>query len=127
MSKKKGLKGTQMVLQRLAEAEQGYIKSQFDFYDYKKTGFIGKHLAQKILLNIGVEPSVIALQPQINFEELCMFIDSKLPDPDPSLECSLFTFTRMIGELDDAGNRQVNAGPNPSPNPNPNPQPDPNL
>lgn len=57
----------------------------------------------QVLLNIGVEPSVIALPEKINFADLCVFIDGKLPDPDPSLECSLFTFTRMVGEPDEEG------------------------
>lgn len=97
-----------LVLSRLAEAEQRYIQAQFDFYDYNKTGLIERHLAQKILQNIGVEPSVIALPIKIDFQALCTFIDSKLPDPDPPLECSLHTFTRMIGEIeDDSGGQRV--------------------
>ena len=31
------------------EAEQEYIKAQFDFYDYSKSGMIARHLAQKVL------------------------------------------------------------------------------
>ena len=35
-------------LRRLADAEVGYIKSQFNLYDTHKSGTIAKHLAKKI-------------------------------------------------------------------------------
>jgi hypothetical protein len=91
------------VFRRLADAELDYIRSQFNFYDYNKTGTIERHLAGKILLNIGVEPSVISLPAKISFQDLAMFIDGKLPDPELPLDCSLHTFVRMVGNVEADG------------------------
>ena len=77
--KPKTLPGEMPPMRRLADAELGYLRSQFNLYDTSKKGMISRHLAQKILQNIGVEPSVITLPKEIAFVELAVFIDSKLP------------------------------------------------
>mgnify|MGYP003978235261 CR=1 FL=1 len=53
--------------------------------------------------------SVIALPAKINMSDLFTFIDGKLPDPDSALDCSLHTFTRMIGTMNDGGSKFQNA------------------
>ena len=75
-----------------------YITAMFDFYDYNKSGTVPKHLAQKILLALGIEPSVIALPRNITCSEFISFCDTKLPEPDPVVEVldfapRLYTYT----------------------------------
>jgi len=96
-------------LRRLNEAEVGFIKNMYNYYDFQKKGLIARHLAGKILVKIGVEPSTISLPWEVPLNDLLMFIDSKLPDADPPLDCSLHTFVRMVGgvEANDNGVRQI--------------------
>lgn len=105
--KPKTLPGEMPPMRRLADAELGYLRSQFNLYDTSKKGMISQHLAQKILQNIGVEPSVLTLPKEVGFVELAVFIDSKLPDPEPALDCSLHTFSRMVGTLEPDGVTRV--------------------
>ena len=67
--------------------EVGLIKNVFDFYDFERPGKIKRHLALKILQNLGLSPPAENLPAYLTFKDMLLYVDSRCPDP--SLEGSL--------------------------------------
>lgn len=89
--------------------EKKCVQAMFKLYDIGHTGSIAVHHARKLLKNMGFEAERIPLgsgeSDRVTMRDLLMVLESELPQPNPSLPCSLYTFDRIVGKLDEEDGR----------------------
>ena len=83
-------------LLRISELEAQSIASAFRLYDYKATGKIPRYLAKKLTKSLGYRVPVQNMSNEISLQELLLFLDSWTPEPEPAIDCALYTFTNLI-------------------------------
>ena len=98
-------------LLRLTDVEANAIEEMFRLYDYKATGKIPRHLAIKLFKGLGFDLAEHTVPLNGGFRELLMFLDRQCPDPLPSLNCSLYTFTKLAAKTRDEETGQTTITP----------------
>ena len=83
-------------LTKLSQIEAESILSMFNMYDYNCSGRLPKRLVEKLLQTIGFGAfSYEITATDMSIKELLLFIDLRCPDPEPALECALYTFLNL--------------------------------
>ena len=85
-------------LSKLTELEARAIESMFRVYDYQAKGRIPQHLAFKLCQALGFQFSIHSLPVNANLKELLLFLDMRVPDPEPALYCQLNSFTSLVAK-----------------------------
>ena len=85
-------------LSKLTELEARAIESMFRLYDYQAKGRIPQHLAFKLCQALGFQFSIHSLPVNANLKELLLFLDVRVPDPEPALLCQLNSFTSLVAK-----------------------------
>ena len=89
--------------------ERKCVEAMFKLYDIGHTGSIAVHHARKLLKNMGFEAERIPLgsgeSDRVTMRDMLLVLESELPQPQPSLPCSLYTFDRIVAKLDEEDGR----------------------
>lgn len=85
-------------LSRLQISEAQCIANLFRIYDYKSTGIIPNHLALKLIRNLGLQISELALPESLSLTDLLVIIDQVMPEPEPIIVGSLDTFNNLVSQ-----------------------------
>jgi hypothetical protein len=83
-------------LSKLSELEARAVESMFRVYDYQAKGRIPQHLAYKLMLALGFKFSIHSLPVNASLKDLLLFLDVRVPDPEPALYCQLHSFTNLV-------------------------------
>ena len=76
-------------LRKLASNEAESIRAMFSFYDFEAKGSIYKKHAEILLNQLGIEAATAALPDRVGLREFLLFVDARLPDSEPMLDCSM--------------------------------------
>lgn len=98
----------ELIITKINADEKKAVECLFRLYDIGSQGNIAVHHARKLLKNMGFEAERISLgtdKDRVTLRDLYIIIESELPQPQPSLPCSLYTFDRIVGKEDDADGR----------------------
>jgi hypothetical protein len=85
-------------LSKLTELEARAVESMFRVYDYQAKGRIPQHLAFKLCQALGFQFSLHSLPVNASLKELLLFLDMRVPDPEPALYCQLNSFTSLVAK-----------------------------
>ena len=94
----------EFVCTKINDTERDCLIAMFTLYDIGSQGHIAVHHARKLLKNMGFESERISLgteKDRVTLRDLNMILESELPQPQPSLPCSLYTFDRIVGKRDE--------------------------
>ena len=95
----------EFVCTKINDTERDCLIAMFTLYDIGSQGHIAVHHARKLLKNMGFEAERISLgteKDRVTLRDLNMILESELPQPQPSLPCSLYTFDRIVGKRDES-------------------------
>jgi Ca2+-binding EF-hand superfamily protein len=87
-------------LSKINAAERDAVMNMFRLYDFHNTGKIAAHHAAKLLRNMGFEERSIPLPSEVTLDDIFLILELELPPSNPSLQCALFTFDRIVGKVD---------------------------
>ena len=99
-SKKIGVmaKRTLPPMSKLTELEARAVESMFRVYDYQAKGRISQHAAYKLTAALGFKFSIHSLPVNGTLKDLLLFLDVRVPDPEPALYCQLHSFTNLVAK-----------------------------
>lgn len=84
-------------LLKISTAECQAISACFKLYDYECKGAISKSSVKKLIKSLGFNIPENKLSSTVTLPELLLLLDQHSPDPEPALECSLKTWSNLVG------------------------------
>jgi hypothetical protein len=88
---------------RVTAQEAQSVASMFKLYDIKQTGKIKNHLAKNLVKALGFNTDSIILSTEVSLNEVLLLVDQLMPDPDPPLLSSMFTFSGLAAKDSESG------------------------
>ena len=85
-------------LSKLTELEARAVESMFRLYDYQAKGRISQHAAYKLTCALGFKFSIHSLPVNGTLKDILLFLDVRVPDPEPALYCQLHSFTNLVAK-----------------------------
>lgn len=85
-------------MSKLTELEGRAVESMFRLYDYQAKGRISQHAAHKLTSALGFKFSIHSLPVNGTLKDLLLFLDVRVPDPEPALYCQLHSFTNLVAK-----------------------------
>lgn len=85
-------------MSKLTELEARAVESMFRVYDYQAKGRISQHAAYKLTAALGFKFSIHSLPVNGTLKDLLLFLDVRVPDPEPALYCQLHSFTNLVAK-----------------------------
>ena len=85
-------------MSKLTELEARAVESMFRVYDYQAKGRISQHAAYKLTAALGFKFSIHSLPVNGTLKDLLLFLDVRVPAPEPALYCQLHSFTNLVAK-----------------------------
>lgn len=83
-------------LTKISQLEAEAILNMFNMYDYTCTGRIPKRLVLKLLSSLGFNGFAHEITaPEMTLTEILLFLDLRHPDPEPPMDCAMWTFLNL--------------------------------
>mmetsp|Transcript_14160 Transcript_14160/g.23559 ORF Transcript_14160/g.23559 Transcript_14160/m.23559 type:complete len:173 (+) Transcript_14160:52-570(+) len=93
-------------LSNINHSEAVAVAHMFSLYDYKSTGRIPSHLAEKLITLLGCEiseSSFITFPAEVTLTDFFLILDKVMPPPEPVLASSLSTFLSLVSKPSEEG------------------------